>query len=241
MADMPDAVEPVPKTPSKRSSILRPLVLVLLVVGMMAAVRYFKVGEYLEAERLRAWINAYGIWAPLIYLAVWTVAPSLLALPGLPITLAGGVLFGKFWGVVYTALGATLGATLGFLAARYLARDWLAARLAGTKLAALDEKVARHGWKIVAFTRLIPIFPYNLQNYAYGLTRISLFPYVLASFFCMLPATVAYIYFSSNLLDLLHGKISKELVLGVLLVVIVSLAPFIYKRLRGRREDVLEP
>jgi uncharacterized membrane protein YdjX (TVP38/TMEM64 family) len=241
MADMPDAVSPETKTPSKRSSILRPLILVLLVVGMMAAVRYFRVGEYLEAERLRAWINAYGIWAPLIYLAIWTVAPSLLALPGLPITLAGGVLFGKFWGVVYTALGATMGATLGFLVARYLARDWLEAKLAGTKLAALDEKVARHGWKIVAFTRLIPIFPYNLQNYAYGLTRIPLFPYILASFFCMLPATVAFIYFSSNLLDLLHGKISQELVLGVLLVVIVSLAPFIYKWLRGRREDVLEP
>ncbi len=122
-----------------------------------------------------------------------------------------------------------MGAGLVFLVARYLARDWVAGKLAGTRLMSLDEKVARHGWKIVAFTRLIPVFSFSLLNYAFGLTRISFWPYFAATFICMLPATIAFVYFSSNLLDLIHGNISRGLIIGAILVVLVSLIPVIYK------------
>jgi uncharacterized membrane protein YdjX (TVP38/TMEM64 family) len=173
-----------------------------------------------------------------MYLVVWTVGP--LFLPGLPITLAGGVLFGPFWGVVYTAFGSAMGAALVFLVSRYLARDWVAERLAGTRLMSLDDKVARHGWKIVAFTRLVPVFSYTLLNYAFGLTRISFWPFLATTFVCMLPVTIAFVYFSSNILDLFHGQISKELVIGVILVTLVSLIPLIYKRLKPKAADPLE-
>jgi uncharacterized membrane protein YdjX (TVP38/TMEM64 family) len=169
---------------------------------------------------------------------VWTVGP--LFLPGLPITLAGGVLFGPVWGVVYTAFGATFGAGLVFLVARYLARDWVTGKLAGTRLMSLDDKVARHGWKIVAFTRLIPVFSFSLLNYAFGLTRIAFWPYLAATFVAMLPSTIAFVYFSSNLLDLIHGRISRGLIIGVILVFIVSLVPVIYKRLKAKAGEPVE-
>jgi uncharacterized membrane protein YdjX (TVP38/TMEM64 family) len=197
-------------------------------------VRYFHLDQYLEKEPLREMIADYGLWGPIIYMLIWLAAPPLF-LPGLPIGLAGGVLFGPFWGVVYTIFAATAGATLAFLVARYLARDWVAARLSGTKLAALDEKVGQHGWKIVAFTRLIPVFPFNLLNYAFGLTRISLPAYVVATFIFMLPMTIAIIYFSANLLDLLQGKITWGVVVGITLIVLVGLIPGFYKKLRARR------
>ena len=214
--------------PKKRqkTGVIRPLLFLLLIAAVIA-LQYFHLEQYLDQERLRQFGAAHRVLLPLIYLAVWTVGP--LFLPGLPITLAGGVLFGPFWGVVYTAFGSTLGAGLVFLAARYLARDWVAGKLSGSRLMSLDEKVARHGWKIVAFTRLVPIFSFTLLNYAFGLTRVSFWPYLAATFVCMLPSTIAYVYFSSNILQLLNGQISSGLIVGVILVVAVSLIPLIYK------------
>jgi uncharacterized membrane protein YdjX (TVP38/TMEM64 family) len=223
----------------KKAGIIRPLIFLSLLAAIILAVRLFHLQDYFEEQRLRQFIASYGIWGPIIYLTVWSLAPALF-LPGLPITLAGGVLFGPFWGVVYTGFGATVGASLAFLTARYLARDWVGSKLRGTKLAALDDKVARHGWKIVAFTRLIPVFPYFLLNYAFGLTRISLAAYAVATFFAMLPWTIAFVYFSSHILDLVKGNISPGLVIGVILVALVSLIPVIYKKMKAKEGGPLE-
>jgi uncharacterized membrane protein YdjX (TVP38/TMEM64 family) len=235
---MANGQEPGEVQAAKKVSLVRPLIFLLMLIAVIVAVRAFHLQDYVEEQRLRRFIASFGIWGPIIYLTVWTLAPALF-LPGLPITLAGGVLFGPFWGVVYTGLGATLGATLAFLVARYLARDWVAAQLAGTKLGSLDDKVAQHGWKIVAFTRLIPVFPYFLLNYAFGLTRISLGAYVIATF---LPCswTVAFVYFSSHILDIIQGKISRGFVIGVILVALVSLIPVIYKKIKARQGGPLD-
>jgi uncharacterized membrane protein YdjX (TVP38/TMEM64 family) len=227
------------ETPAAKVSPLKPLLFILLIVVVIITVRLFHLNQYLEKEWLRQFVAGYGVWGPIIYLIIWTVAPPLF-LPGLPITLVGGVLFGPVWGVVYVIFGSTAGATVAFLVARYLARDWVATKLQGTKLMTLDEKVAREGWEIVAFTRIVPIFPFFLINYAFGLTRVPLLPYVLATFFGMLPVTIAYVYFSANVLDLLQGKFSKELLIGVLLLALVSTIPFIYRRIKARRGEPVD-
>lgn len=211
----------------------KPLVLLALLVAAVFGVHGSGLTSYLEQERLRQAISGYGAWAPVLYVLLYAVAPVLF-LPGLPITIAGGILFGPVWGVVYTSLGSTVGASLAFLVARYAARDWVAARLTGPKWQRLDEEVARNGWKVVAFTRLIPAFPFNLLNYAFGLTKVSFVHYVAASFVCMLPACVAFIVFSSSLLGLLRGRLSPSALLGVALIALVSLAPVVYRRGKGR-------
>jgi uncharacterized membrane protein YdjX (TVP38/TMEM64 family) len=217
-----------------KPSIIRLLVFVMLLGAIIFTVRYFQLDQYLEKERLRQVVSGYGTLGPVIYTLIWVAAPPLF-LPGLPIGLAGGILFGPFWGVVYTIFGATIGATLAFLVARYLARDWVAAKLAGTKLAVLDDKVGQQGWKVVTLTRLVPLFPYNLLNYAFGLTKISLTAYVLTTFLFMLPMTIAIIYFSANILDLLRGKITWGVVIGIILVALVGQIPVFYKKLRAKR------
>jgi uncharacterized membrane protein YdjX (TVP38/TMEM64 family) len=237
MENMMQDKESAPSKPS----VIRPLVFLALLGAIIFTVRYFQLDQYLEKERLRQVVAGYGTLGPVIYTLIWVAAPPLF-LPGLPIGLAGGILFGPFWGVVYTIFGATIGATLAFLVARYLARDWVAAKLTGSKLATLDEKVGQHGWKIVALTRLVPLFPYNLLNYAFGLTRISLMAYVASTFIFMLPMTIAIIYFSANILDLLQGRVTKELVIGIILVILVTtLIPRLYKKFRGRQGEALEP
>ena len=226
-----------PPATGKKTSLIRPLLFLLLIAAVIAA-QYVHLEQYLDQERLRQFGASHGVLLPLIYLAVWTVGP--LFLPGLPITLAGGVLFGPVWGVVYTALGSTCGAGLVFLVARYLARGWVAGKLAGTRLVSLDEQVARQGWKIVAISRLVPVFSFSLLNYAFGLTRISFWPYLAATFVCMLPSTIAYVYFSSNIVGLLQGNISSGLIIGVILIVLVSLIPVIYKWRKAKAGETVD-
>lgn len=90
--------------------------------------------------------------------------------------------------------------------------------------------VEQHGWKAVAFTRLIPLFPFNLLNYAFGLTKVKFVHYVVVSFICMLPACIAFIVFSSSLLEVIKGNLTAEFIVGLLLIAGVSAIPFFYKQ-----------
>jgi uncharacterized membrane protein YdjX (TVP38/TMEM64 family) len=207
------------------------ILILAAIVGAIVAVRVTGATRYFEQEALRNLIQSYGILAPLLYMLVYAVAPALF-LPGLPITIVGGLIFGPFWGVVYTITSSTMGACLAFLVSRYLARDWIELKLRSPRWKRLDEEVERHGWKVVAFTRLIPLFPFNLLNYAFGLTKVKFLHYAVATFFCMLPACIAFVVFSSSLLDVVRGRISAEFIVGLVLVVMVSLIPVIYKKRR---------
>jgi uncharacterized membrane protein YdjX (TVP38/TMEM64 family)/Fe-S oxidoreductase len=223
----------------KKGGFLKPLIILSLLVAAIVAVRLSGAGQYLEQEKLRSLIAGYGALAPAIYMLVYAVAPSLF-LPGLPISIVGGVLFGPFWGVIYTIIGATAGACVAFLVARYMARDWVAAKLSSPRWRKLDKEVEKNGWKVVAFTRLIPLFPFNLLNYAFGLTSVKFSHYALATFFFMLPATIAFITFSSSLLDLVRGKVSPTFLVGLVLMVLVSLLPMFYRRWSRKREEAAE-
>jgi uncharacterized membrane protein YdjX (TVP38/TMEM64 family) len=124
-------------------------------------------------------------------------------LPGSILTLGAGVVFGVIEGTVIVSLSSTLGATAAFIFGRYFARDWVAKRIEGNPgFKTIDDAVAKEGWKIVGLTRLSPVFPFNLLNYAYGLTKVSLRDFFFASWIGMLPGTVMYVYIGSLVGDL---------------------------------------
>lgn len=211
----------------------------LLFLSILAAavlfIRHFGLHERLDRDSITAFIDGYGALGPLIYITVYTIGPPLF-MPGLPLTIAGGLLFGPLWGVVYTIIGATLGASLSFIVARHFARGWVETRLGTGKLKKLDDAVAENGWKVVAFTRLVPLFPFNLLNYGFGLTRISFTTYAVTSFFTMLPGTAAYVIFSGSLPDLIKGNISPGVIIGGALIVLAALTPlFVRKFSRGKQ------
>jgi uncharacterized membrane protein YdjX (TVP38/TMEM64 family) len=108
-------------------------------------------------------------------------------------------------------------------------------KLSGPQWRRLDQGVEKHGWKIVAFTRLVPVFPFNILNYAFGLTKIRFLHYALATFICMLPACIAFIVFSSSLLDLIKGTVSPAFIIGIGLIVFVSLIPVLYRRYKAKK------
>jgi uncharacterized membrane protein YdjX (TVP38/TMEM64 family) len=143
-----------------------------------------------------AWIQGLGVVGVLAFIGLYIIA-TVAFLPGSILTLGAGVIFGVVWGSIYVFIGATLGATAAFLVGRYLARGWVAKKIQGNaKFAAIDKAVATEGLKIVLLTRLSPIFPFNLLNYAFGITGVSLKDYVIGSV-GMIPGTIMYVYIGS--------------------------------------------
>ena len=155
-------------------------------IGIVLALKYFHVQDLLKSAL--DWIGNLGPWGPVIFVGLYVVA-TVLFVPGSVLTLGAGAVFGVALGSVCVSIGATLGATAAFLVGRYLARDAIARKIEkNEKFATIDRAVADEGWKIVLLTRLSPVFPFTLLNYAFGLTRVKLSHYVLASWIGMLPA-----------------------------------------------------
>jgi uncharacterized membrane protein YdjX (TVP38/TMEM64 family) len=171
---------------------------VLLGMGlaMGLAIVYHQGNGLALLQRTLLWVKSLGPTGIIAFIVIYNLAAVLL-IPGSLLTLGGGALYGVFWGSVYVLIAATLGATVAFLIGRYFARDWVFQKIQGhPRFQAIDAAVAQEGLKIVLLTRLSPIFPFNLLNYAFGVTCVSLKDYVLGSV-GMLPGTVMYVYIGS--------------------------------------------
>jgi uncharacterized membrane protein YdjX (TVP38/TMEM64 family) len=187
----------MPTITSRIGGLLRPkiILIVLVIVAILYGAHRLGAGPVLK--NALDWIRGLGPLAPIAFVAIY-IAACVLFLPGSILTIGAGVIFGVVRGSIYVSIAATLGATAAFLVGRYFARDWIARKLEGNaKFKAIDEAVGREGWKIVFLTRLSPVFPFNLLNYAYGLTRVTLRDYVFASWLGMIPGTILYVYIGS--------------------------------------------
>jgi uncharacterized membrane protein YdjX (TVP38/TMEM64 family) len=143
-----------------------------------------------------SWIDGLGTVGAIAFMLIYIVA-TVAFLPGSILTLGAGVVFGVVLGSLYVFVGATLGATAAFLVGRYLARGWVAKKIEGNNnFRAIDRAVGKEGLKIVLLTRLSPVFPFNLLNYAFGITGVSLKDYFLGSV-GMIPGTIMYVYIGS--------------------------------------------
>jgi uncharacterized membrane protein YdjX (TVP38/TMEM64 family) len=180
-------------------SIGKILLVTSLIVLAIAVAKYLQLQQLLYAAL--AWIKTLGYLAPIAFIGIYNLATVLL-IPGSLLTLGGGVIFGAVWGSIYVIIAATLGATFAFLIGRYLSRDWVRQQLEKyPKFKAIEAAVSKEGLKVVFLTRLSPIFPFNLLNYAFGVTSVSLRDYVLGSI-GMIPGTILYVYIGSLVGDL---------------------------------------
>jgi len=217
---------------NKRNLIFRSV----LVAALLGAIVWLALHrEFLQASVLERELERFGPWAPSLFVLVYAFA-TVLFVPGSVLTVAGGALFGPVWGTLWNLIGATLGAMLAFLIARYVASAWVAAHI-GERLGRLMRGVEEEGWRFVAFVRLVPLFPFNLMNYAFGLTRIRLREYVLASFVCMAPGALAYTYLGYAGRAAASGQAGaiRKAVLAVALLAAVAFLPRLVRMLKGQR------
>ncbi|HBE92441.1 MAG TPA: sulfurtransferase [Gammaproteobacteria bacterium] len=204
-----------------------------VLLGLLAAIAVaITYRSQIDVTALENWVKEAGVAGPVIFILIYA-AGTILFLPGSVLTLAGGALFGPVLGTFLNLTGATLGAFCAFVIARYLAHDWVANKTGG-KIKTLMDGVEAEGWRFVAFVRLVPLFPFNLLNYALGLTRIKLLHYVFATYIFMLPGALAYTYLGYAGREAIgggEGLIQKGL-LALALLALVAFLPRLIRRLR---------
>lgn len=228
---------------NKKKNVGRLVGLGLALVAVVVVARLTGLSEYISLDglsRLRDWINGFGIAAPLVFIAIYVVA-TVAFLPGTPLSLLAGLVFGPVLGTLWAVIGATIGATLAFLVGRYAARGLVEGWTANNeRLRKLDEGVERQGWRMLLITRLVPVFPFNLQNYAYGITKIGLGTYVLLTAVCIIPGAAVYTFAGGSLASAQQNLTRTFIYLGVAAVffVVLSLIPgWIRRRNQGEREE----
>jgi uncharacterized membrane protein YdjX (TVP38/TMEM64 family) len=195
-----------------------------------------------RATPLRGYLTSGGLsvlvatlrdawWSPFAFVAGYTLAIA-VGFSGLALTLAGGAVFGFWWGALVNTLGANLGATAAFWLARWLGRDGLNAWLGG-RLAGIDRVTQQSGVAWLLRLRLIPIVPFNLLNFASGLTAMPWPAYVVATALGIVPGTLVYTFFADAILggsrEATHAAFVRVLVAGALLV-LLTFAPTLARR-----------
>jgi uncharacterized membrane protein YdjX (TVP38/TMEM64 family) len=217
--------------PSGHAGRWKPIVLLLVVVAMVVVSSRLGLGK--RVAELKDWVRSLGPWGPVAYVLIY-IAGVVAAFPGGAMTVVAGALFGSVRGVICVSIASTVGASLCFLIARFFARDAVARWLSGKeKFQRLDRLTETHGAMIVAIARLVPLFPFNIINYGFGLTRVRFWTYVLVSWVCMMPGTIVYVVGADAIVTAVReGRVPWALV-GVLAVVIVALV-FIVRSARRR-------
>ncbi len=178
---------------------IRLTTLIIVVASAIIATKTLYTQELLRQSLI--WVRSLGSFGVVAFIIIYNLA-TILFIPGSVLTLGGGAIFGVFHGSIYVFIAATIGATFAFLIGRYLSRDRITRLLEKyPKFQAVDRAVGSEGLKIVFLTRLSPLFPFNLLNYAFGITQVSIKDYILGSM-GMIPGTVMYVYIGSLTSDL---------------------------------------
>jgi uncharacterized membrane protein YdjX (TVP38/TMEM64 family) len=204
----------------------KPIVLITSIIILFIVMNLYGFGQ--DIQTLQHWIQTQGIWGPVVFFFIY-LGSVIATIPGTIFGVIAGGLFGSLVGVILISVSSTIGAIICFLIARYFARDTVARWLSKNKtMKRLDELTEKQGMMIVGLTRLIPLFPFTLLNYGFGLTKVSFRTYVFWSWLCMLPGTIIIVVGTDALTQgLTQGHIPLELV-GVLVITIISLALIVW-------------
>ncbi|MBT9155500.1 MAG: TVP38/TMEM64 family inner membrane protein YdjZ [Firmicutes bacterium] len=187
------------KNSAKASPIRLMLALAAIVVVVLLAGRFGLIDRLRDIEGLRLWFQELGAIGYLVYVFLYILV-AVFMLPASAVTIVAGITFGSVVGGVLALISATIGACVAFLLARYAARDMIVAKFGNNPLfKRIENGVRENGTSFLILTRLVPVFPYNIQNYAYGLTSISLPTFALVSLITMAPGAFIYAYMAGEI------------------------------------------
>lgn len=217
-------------------SVLRLAWLVIVGLAVIWAIAH---PEWLEPDRLAAWLRSSGAVIPIAFVLL-RVFGSVVFLPGSVTAIGAGILFGPLWGVIYNLAASTAGAVLAFSISRFLAPDWVSRHLVNHRhLGRLVRGVEAEGWRFVAFVRLVPLFPYSVLNYALGLTGIRLSHYTLATLIFMIPGDIAFVYLGYAGAEALQGSRTAIRTASIALALLAALAflPRLVRAYRAQQDE----
>jgi uncharacterized membrane protein YdjX (TVP38/TMEM64 family) len=181
-------------------------------------------------DDLQGTIQSLGILAPILFILIYTLVP-IFFMPITPLSIIAGILFGPVLGTFYTVIGATAGACAAFLTSRYLVKDWVDKKSSG-KIALIKKRVEEEGWKFIAISRITPVFPFNLQNYIFGATNISLKTFSIATVLSIIPGSFVYVYlgYAGKMAVRNNPSAYNQIIIAFSLIIILAFSPYIIKK-----------
>ncbi len=205
-----------------RKSQMVKLVITLMFIGGLLWFNH----SYLKLSPvdIRSWMLSFGVWAPLLYIVIYTLRPLIL-FPATILTLAGGLAFGVVWGMLLTMVGCTAGAMLSFVIARKIGHRWFRKEWKG-KLKFIEQQLEHKGFFYVLILRLLPGFPFDLISYASGLSKVKFHSFVGATVIGIIPGTFAYNFLGASILK---GEM-KHFLIAIAVLLAAFCIPFIIKR-----------
>ena len=204
------------------------IVILFVLIGDNTSLEYLK-----DRKKLEDFIKSVGILAPVAYIVLYSIV-TVSCISALPVTLAGGVVFGPLMGVIYTMIGASIGLCLSFLISRYVAKDYIENKFKDSEIyKKIDKGIKEKGWVILAVTRLLLIFPFGIQNYIYGLTYISFFKYSILSILFILPGTSVFVMLAGAITsgDIYIG-VKYSIIASLIILFLVVVVKFITKKVK---------
>jgi uncharacterized membrane protein YdjX (TVP38/TMEM64 family) len=220
---------------SRRKVLVKALALGVFIFAAIYLIRFTPVKGYLTAEALGRFLEEVGLWAPVVYMAVYAVGVCLF-LPGTLLTGLGAAIFGSYWGFLYVWIGAMLGASAAFWIGRTLGREF-AASLIGDKLKKYDDAIERNGFATVLYLRLV-YFPFTPMNFGMGLTRVRFWDYLFGTGLGIIVGTFIFTFFIGTVKDVWASGnwgvlISFKVFFSVGLFVFSFFIPKIIKKIKG--------
>jgi uncharacterized membrane protein YdjX (TVP38/TMEM64 family) len=227
---------------NRSKSIIKVLILIGFIAGASALVKFTPVRAYLNREQLGQFLDTAGIWAPLVFIAIYAAGVCLFV-PGTLLTGLGGAIFGPYWGFVYVWFGAMIGAAAAFVIGRTLGREF-AASLIGDPLKKYDDAIERNGFATVLYLRLV-YFPFTPMNFGMGLTRVRFRDYIAGTGLGIVVGTFVFTFFVGTLKNVIASgnwaqMLSFEVFFSVALFVFSFFIPTLVKKIRGPQSSAAE-
>lgn len=220
-------------TDNKTSIIIKLIILVVIILGIFLIFKLtpLSISDF-TPQKIKNFVLKFGIWAPIIFIIIYALRGVILVIPVGVMSLAGGLIWGKWLGTVYILVGATAGSCLAFLVARYFGRSIIekTGLLNQEKIKSFDENIQENGFRFIAFIRLIPLFQYDAVNFGSGLSKIKFRDYALATFIGMIPGGFINAFLGSSLDNILSVQFFVALAAFILLMFI----PTIYKKIKKK-------
>lgn len=219
-------------TSTKKWSKLLILAGIALIIFLIFQFTPLSISDFTPTN-IKNFILQFGIWAPIIFIAIYSLRGAILVIPVGVMSLAGGLAFGKWLGTIYILIGATLGASLSFMIARYFGRQFIESFgwLHKGKIKSFDEGTQKHGFRMMLFIRLIPLFQYDAVNFGAGLSKMKFRDYVLATFIGMIPGG----FINATLGSSLENIISAQFFAALGVFILLMFVPTIYKGIKKKR------
>lgn len=221
-----------------RKLVIYGLLALLLVFGI-CLLQHFHF--HFDPRALKIWLDQFGVLTPVIFLIIYILG-TIFFIPGMPLSLLGGLLFGPVWGFVFNLFAATVGASLAFLIARHTGGRWLSKKTAPL-MNKMIHGASKDGWRYVALLRLTPLAPFTILNYAFGLTPIRLNHFIISSIIFMAPGCWAYTYLGSLGLNgtSLQATSIKHIFLAIGVIAFMLLIGQLLKNRRDYLHNISEP